>query len=64
MKYLRNPVSGEVKHAPTRLMARKYQRYGWVLVDRKDFIAYQRAQVQLAMVKTIPQASLKLGRLQ
>ena len=61
MKYLRNPTTGEV-HTTSPLAAKRLARYGWTYVKRDDWIEYQRAQIQLAMRRSMP--SLRLGRVQ
>lgn len=63
MKYLRNPVDGKIAVA-TPLMAKKLFRYGWEYVTKRDWVEYQRAQVQAAMVRNIPAVRPFLGRVQ
>lgn len=63
MKYLRNPVDHKVVVA-TPLMAKKLFRYGWEYVTKRDWVEYQRAQVQAAMVKNMPSVRTFLGRVQ
>lgn len=63
MKYLRNPITGEVRYASS-LAAKRLARYGWQYCRRDDWVEYQRAQVQAAILKTIPAAKIVYGRLQ
>lgn len=63
MKYLRNPTTGEVKYA-SALEAKRFKRYGWQVCRREDWIQWQRAKVQAAMVRTIPAAKAVYGRMQ
>jgi hypothetical protein len=60
MKYLRNPTTAVVTYC-TPLAAKKLARYGWVYVKREDWVAYQRAQIHLAMSKHIPQSRRAVG---
>lgn len=62
MKYLRNPVTSEVTYA-TPLAAKKLARYGWTYTDKKAWVDYKRAQVQAAMVKSMPSVRQRLGHL-
>lgn len=61
MKYLRNPVSGEVK-ITTALAAKSLRRYGWKDTDRAAWVEYQRAIVQAALIKHVPATRQALGQ--
>ena len=63
MKYLSNPTTGEVRYS-TPLTAKSLARYGWTYTDRKAWVAYQRAQVQLSMMRNIKAVRPILGRVQ
>jgi hypothetical protein len=63
MKYIRNPISGQVQTA-TPLHAKRMLRYGWEQVTRKEWDDYQQAKVQAAMVRHMPKAAKVLGRMQ
>lgn len=60
MKYLRNPLSGEVKHA-SPLEAKRLARYGWEYTKREAWVDYQRQLVRLAMAKHIPATRRVVG---
>lgn len=61
MKYLLNPITGEIRYT-TALDAKRLTRYGWTYTDRKHWVEYQRAKVQLAMLRNVKAANL--GRVQ
>jgi len=63
MKYMLNPVTNLVQ-ACSPLMAKKLARYGWTYTTKQAWVEYQRAQVQAAMVKSMPSVSKHLGRMQ
>ena len=62
MKYVRNPVSGEVK-ATTPLDAKRHLSYGWQRATRADWNEYQTAKVQSAIMRNVKAARPKMGRL-
>lgn len=63
MKYLRNSMTGEVKHA-SALAAKNLARYGWSYTNRAAWIEYQSAKVRAAMMKAMPSTRKVLGRVQ
>jgi len=62
MKFMRNPIDGKVVQA-SPLMAKRLYGYQWEYVTRKEYLDYQRATLQASMVKHMPAAAKKLGRL-
>jgi hypothetical protein len=60
-KYLRNPMTGEIKFFKTRLSSRKYQSFGWQKVSRSEYEEYVRATLQAAILRYLPGS---MGRVQ
>lgn len=59
MKYMKNPVTGEIVYA-TPLMAKKLARYEWTYVTKKDWVDYKRAQIQLSIARNVRQARMSV----
>ncbi len=62
MKYLRNPITSEVRQV-TPLLAKKLRGYGWVKATAVDHHLYYQ-EVAKAVVERMPKIGERLRRLQ
>jgi len=60
MKYLLNPLTGQIRYA-SPLEAKRLARYGWTYTTRAEWLAYQQAQIQQAIKRNIPSMRTAFG---